>query len=182
MAGYGWDEYDARSGGKQVIHDDENKLDINTQFAKIPGGQHGGNWGARINGVLREDAPENLLSTVVFYLGLEGLGSVQVSNKFDRKGYEDPVSLKGSTPELGDFKLEITDGPGSDNNHPPRSHDSYNERPLDRTMVKSLMVQHENLWQAKGMSIKSVYSDDQLSLLTLILEESYPISRFEELG
>lgn len=155
MAGYGWDEYDARTGGKQVIHDDENKLDINTQFAKIPGGQHGGNWGARIRGVLRADAPDHLISTVVFYLGLEGLGSVQAMNEFDPKGYKEPILMEGSTPDLGDFKLEITDGPKTKNSHPvPHMHASYNERPLDRTMVKSLMVQHENLWQAKRMWLK----------------------------
>ena len=151
MAGYGWDEYDARTGGQQVIHDDENKLDIHTQFAKIPGGQYGGSWGARISGTLRPDVFEEVISTVVFYVGLEGFGSVGVTNDFDPLGYEEPVVIEGSTQELGAFKIEITDEPGTENAHPPRAHASYDEKPLDRTMVKSLMVGQENLWQAKRM-------------------------------
>src|ERR1700761_6777148 len=42
MAGYGWEEYDARNGGRQVIHDTGNKIDLVIDFVKVPGGQHGG--------------------------------------------------------------------------------------------------------------------------------------------
>ena len=38
MRGYGWDEYDARLGGKQTIYDEGNGIDITTTFVKIPGG------------------------------------------------------------------------------------------------------------------------------------------------
>lgn len=41
MAGYGWEEYDVRTGGKQVIHDQGNKIDITTEFVKVEGGTNG---------------------------------------------------------------------------------------------------------------------------------------------
>ena len=41
MAGYGWEEYDVRTGGKQVIRDKENKVDITTEFVKVGGGDNG---------------------------------------------------------------------------------------------------------------------------------------------
>jgi len=41
MAGYGWEEYDGRTGGKQVIRDKVNQLDIETYLVKVPGGEHG---------------------------------------------------------------------------------------------------------------------------------------------
>jgi Glycosyl hydrolase family 63 N-terminal domain len=41
MAGYGWEEYDVRVGGKQAIYDQGNKIDIQTEFVKVEGGEHG---------------------------------------------------------------------------------------------------------------------------------------------
>ena len=41
MAGYGWEEYDVRSGGRQVIRDQGNKIDITTEFVKVEGGTDG---------------------------------------------------------------------------------------------------------------------------------------------
>ena len=151
MEGYGWDEYDIRTGGKQIVHDKENHLDITTQFVKLPGGNHGGNWGVRVNGALRRDAPKDMVSTGVFYAGLEGLGRLQLANQYDRRGYEGSVTLAGETAGLGAFNLEITKGP-SLNQHPDKEHPVSEERPLDRTMVKALQVQENALWQAKRRS------------------------------
>jgi len=41
MAGYGWDEYDVRTGGHQVIRDPGNSIDIHTEFVKVEGGENG---------------------------------------------------------------------------------------------------------------------------------------------
>jgi mannosyl-oligosaccharide glucosidase len=41
MVGYGWDDYDVRKGGRQTIHDEGNNIDIQTEFIKVEGGQHG---------------------------------------------------------------------------------------------------------------------------------------------
>ncbi|KAI4244686.1 MAG: hypothetical protein L6R40_002890 [Gallowayella cf. fulva] len=113
MAGYGWDEYDVRLGGRQTIHDAGNKIDITTEFVKIPGGHHGGSWGARIKGTPREDAPEHLVTSLIFYAAMEGFGSLQVSNEEDELGIEGTVKMEGSSNELGAFKLEVTEGPES---------------------------------------------------------------------
>jgi mannosyl-oligosaccharide glucosidase len=36
MASYGWTEYDGRLGGKQILSDRGMKIDIETEFIKIP--------------------------------------------------------------------------------------------------------------------------------------------------
>jgi hypothetical protein len=36
MASYGWTEYDGRLGGKQIIKDRGMKLDLETEFIKVP--------------------------------------------------------------------------------------------------------------------------------------------------
>ncbi|KAL9019950.1 MAG: hypothetical protein Q9185_002804 [Variospora sp. 1 TL-2023] len=149
MAGYGWDEYDVRLGGRQTIHDAGNNVDITTEFVKIPGGAHGGSWGVRVKGTPREDAPEHLVTSVIFYAAMEGLGSLQVSNEADDLGIEGTVRMGGSSNELGDFTVEVMEGPET-NRHPPRSHKSSASKPLDRTIVSSLQVEEANIWQAKA--------------------------------
>ncbi|KAI9813806.1 MAG: Processing alpha glucosidase I [Pycnora praestabilis] len=150
MAGYGWDEYDVRSGGRQTIHDEGNDIDLTTEFIKVPGGNHGGSWGVRIRGTPRDSAPPDLKTTVIFSAGMEGLGSLEVANSPDPLGMEGTVSLEGQTSELGDFKIDITEGPNT-NAHPRRGHQSYDEKPLDRTMVASFQVPEEALWQTKPL-------------------------------
>ncbi|KAI9698018.1 MAG: Processing alpha glucosidase I [Candelina mexicana] len=155
MAGYGWDEYDIRDGGRQTIHDAGNNIDIITEFVKVPGGNHGGSWGVRIKGTPREDASSALKTTVIFYAGMEGVGSLEVESEKDTLGIEGTVTLAGQTAELGDFKLEITEGPES-NVNPSPSHPSYQDKPLDRTIVSSLQVPEDALWQAKPVLFSSM--------------------------
>ena len=150
MAGYGWDEYDARSGGRQTIHDKENKIDITTQFVKVPGGSHGGNWGVRVNGKLRDDAPSDMASTAIFYVGLEGLGVLEHTDDFNELGYEGSVNFAGQTPQLGDFKVEITAGPKF-NEHPVITHPLAGEKPLERTIVNTGTAPDAAIWQTKQL-------------------------------
>ena len=150
MAGYGWDEYDARTGGSQTIHDAGNFLDLTTDFVKMPGGEHGGSWGVRVKGSPRKDAPPNHVTAIVFAASIEGLGSLSVANEPDPLGYEGLVTLKGESLELGSFQVDITPGPKS-NQHPPSQHETYSSKPLDRTMVASLRVPENVLWQTKPL-------------------------------
>src|SRR5271154_2365245 len=90
MALYGWTEYDGRLGGKQIIKDRGMKLDLETEFIKVPaqngnpfeGGELivGGNWGVRIKG--RPHSQESV-TNIFFYAGLEGFGELQLSTPFD---------------------------------------------------------------------------------------------------
>ncbi|KAI9656367.1 MAG: Processing alpha glucosidase I [Alyxoria varia] len=153
MAGYGWDEYDPRIGGKQTIHDAENQLDITTELVKKPGGDHGGSWGVRVRGTPRKDTPQEFVTTVVFYIGVEGLGTLSVTNPYDKLGYKGAVNMEGRKEELGEFEVTITDGPKS-NRHPPKTHETFDKRPLDRSMVHSVNVPESALWQAKGYIFK----------------------------
>lgn len=149
MAGYGWDEYDIRMGGQQTIHDSGNSIDITTSFVKIPGGQNGGSWAARIKGVPREDAPPRLFTTVVFYAYLEGLGSLEVANEQDDLGFEGDVTVQGNSPGLGEYKLVVTEGTGE---HPETTHPAAKEKPLDRTLVHSFSIDEPMvLWQTKPL-------------------------------
>ena len=147
MAGYGWEEYDVRQGGREVIHDAGNNVDLTIDFVKVPGGSHGGGWAARIKGTPREDAPPDLLTTLIFYAGMEGLGALEFENEPEELGHTGMVSLKGQTLELGDFQIEVADGP--ENAHPTRRHPAYDAKPLDRTIAGTMSIPPEGLWQAQ---------------------------------
>lgn len=149
LDGYGWDEYDVRSGGRQTIHDPANRIDITTEFIKFPGGEHGGSWGARIKGTLREDSDPKQRTTVIWYNTLEGIGMLDAGiSDEEETGILGDVVMKGETPDLGTFEVRITKGKGD---HPETGHPSELEKPLDRTLVHSGSVPEEALWQAKPL-------------------------------
>lgn len=50
LDGYTWTQFDAREGGIQVLKDRENNVKITTEVLMVDGGEHGGNWAARIKG------------------------------------------------------------------------------------------------------------------------------------
>lgn len=150
MAGYGWEEYDVRMGGHQTIHDVGNRIDIRTDFVKIPGGDHGGSWGLRVTGTPREDAPDHLMTTVMFSVAMEGFGRISVQNEPDELGIQGDVEFEGSSDELGDFTIRVTEDEGK-SAHPPPAHESWANKPLDRSIVSSLQVPPENLWQVKPL-------------------------------
>lgn len=152
MAGYGWDEYDIRKGGRETIHDAGNTLDLTIDFIKVPGGQHGGSWGFRVKGVPREDGRPDQPVAVVFYATLEGLGQlgVDMSTASDHKPLEGDLRFNGYSSELGDFTIDVTDGPAS--NEYLEIDDDQLGKPLGHGLVSSATMPKEHLWQAKGQS------------------------------
>ncbi|KIW97396.1 uncharacterized protein Z519_02788 [Cladophialophora bantiana CBS 173.52] len=154
MAGYGWEEYDVRNGGRQVIHDTGNKIDLTIDFVKVPGGQHGGSWAARIKGNPREDAPATLVTTLIFYAGMEGLGELAFKDTDEEDGV---VTLHGETSELGQFDFSFADSP--ENLLPYKTHPSWDSKPLDRPVLSSLQIPPDAIWQAKNIVFASMKSE-----------------------
>ena len=154
MKGYGWDEYDTRRGGIQSIHDIVNGIDITTSFVKVPGGAHGGSWAARIKGELNEDAPQDQKTLIFFYVTQEGPDSkLEAIPDEDPKGYDGDLTLEGTSPTLGDYKLVITGGKGG---RPESDHELSEFRAPGKTVVQSLQYKEEFLWQAKPILFKQL--------------------------
>ncbi|KAI5289259.1 Processing alpha glucosidase I, partial [Ascosphaera acerosa] len=167
MRGYGWDEYDVRTGGRQTIHDAGNTLDLTIDFAKVPvpGDPHGGHWGARIRGEPRPGGGGAAQpTTVIFFASIDGPGGrLALHNEPNPLGYDGDVTLAGAADGLGEFTLDITREPGSaaagsKQRHRQSNaylqhtgHPSYDERPLSRTLVASIFAPAEALWQAKNV-------------------------------
>ncbi|KAG6115979.1 hypothetical protein E4U13_002218 [Claviceps humidiphila] len=163
--GYGWDEYDARTGGVQTIHDQGNRIDITTSFVKVPGGAHGGSWAARIKGQLHEDAPEDSKTVVYYYVAQEDAGDLEPSAESGSElGFKGDVTFTGRSDSLGDYKLVITEGKGK---HPTSEHAITEKRPGDVTLVNSADFGDDVIWQAPPLLFK------QLQNAAVALQEEY---------
>ncbi|PHH69374.1 hypothetical protein CDD82_7805 [Ophiocordyceps australis] len=157
MHGYGWDEYDARSGGVQTIHDVGNKIDLSTTFVKVPGGGHGGSWAARIKGQLRDDAPPDLKTAVYYYIAQEGDEELRVepdeSHPESQQGFQGDLTLRGRSKALGEYSLVVTKGHGR---HPTTNHELSEERPGHTTLVNSQDLAENLLWQARPLIFQQI--------------------------
>ncbi|BFZ62363.1 Processing alpha glucosidase I [Saitoella coloradoensis] len=155
VRGFGWVEYDARSGGRQVINDVGMNVKIETEFVKIEGGDKGGNWGVRIRGTPIEGTPEDVRTTLIFYTGLEGQGQLHLDSDLETDGIEGTVLIGGKTPDLGDFKVEITDGPKT-NVHPVINHDAASEKDIHKTQYLGANLMEDTLWRAKDLVLQQI--------------------------
>lgn len=144
MSGYGWEEYDTRTGGRQIIRDQQHGVDITTEFFKMPG-SNGGNWVLRVKGQPREGIPDDVHTTVIFYAGMGSEGQLQSAHEVDRDGHDSGFALEGSHPSLGQFQINVTRGPDT-NDSPPSSPLGPH---LGNTLHTSVRVPPESLWQAK---------------------------------
>ncbi|KAF9932232.1 Processing alpha glucosidase I [Linnemannia zychae] len=106
---YGWLKHDGRTFGTQQLKDTRNNVELTTEFIKIPGGNHGGSWGARISGKpIRKDEPMSI--SAIYYLGLDGEGKLNV----DPRNYNISEPINGYDEDLGDFDITIEQTSGSE--------------------------------------------------------------------
>ncbi|KZT11512.1 glycoside hydrolase family 63 protein [Laetiporus sulphureus 93-53] len=154
LNGYTWTEYDAREGGVQIIKDGPNNVIITTEFLKVPGGEHGGSWAARIKGEPMDHSLPSRVSTI-FYAGLEGIGGIDMETEEADNGLEGPVAFTGSSPDLDDFVLRIVDGP---NNEPVTlgTHSSDFTASIGKTHFVGIRVQPGTVWQAREFLLKNI--------------------------
>ncbi len=143
---FGWTNYDPRIGGTEFISDNNAKLNLTFNFIKTPNGK---NWGVKVKGVPFNN-DKNTISSIVFYTGLQGAGEISLSNKPEDKGYTRPIHIKGSTPELGQFHLTVTNGPKT-NVHPISRHPIEKLLTSTKTHHMSLKIPDEFLWKAKDV-------------------------------
>ncbi|KAJ7581002.1 glycoside hydrolase [Mycena floridula] len=154
LESYTWTEYDTREGGVQVIKDGQNNVKITTEFLKVSGGDHGGSWAARIKG---EPMNPSLPSkpSLIFYFGLEGLGSLDLETDENENGLEGEVKLSGSTVELDDFSIRIVDGP--DNVAITEGpHAAAFQARIGKTHFLGQPVPSGSIWQAKEVILQSI--------------------------
>ena len=142
MQGYGWTEYDTRTGGSQMIRDAELHIDLKTQFLKS---DDGNSWSVRLVGTPRPGAPDNLTTTVIFHTAIEKADSDSrilscgASHQKVRRRQNAEAECHGEVPGLGPFEISVTM--------------DIQGKPVYGTDVHSLDVDEEKIWQAKCMNL-----------------------------
>jgi len=148
MAGYGWEAYDVRKGGTQVINDTGNGLDLITEFAKVSGNERNGNWGLRIKGIPRANARDHQKTTLIIYLGSESSDPrIECMSEPRLDPSDSGVVCNGAMIGLGNFKMDFLDHE-TDSDPPPR------------TSVKSMTVPADTIWQAKSIFTDQLKGSD----------------------
>ncbi|KAG5727592.1 putative mannosyl-oligosaccharide glucosidase [Termitomyces sp. T112] len=151
---YTWTEYDAHQGGVQVIQDSANNVKIITEFLKVPGGDHGGSWAARVKGEpIKSDVPSRI--STIFYFGLEGLGGLEMETDEDENGVQGDFKLSGSTPELDDFVVRVVDGPNNTAFKSGPHANDFQER-IGKTHFIGQPIAPGGIWQAKDSILNAL--------------------------
>lgn len=158
--GYGWLQYDPRLGGRQVIRDNGQRVNLTTEFLK----NDDGNWILRVSG-----KPKNALvkTSMVFYAGLEGEGTLDLVSRLTKKGISGDVKLNGFSPDLGEFDITVTEPEG--NSHPYSTHDIEKQRPAKNSHYASLRVPDGKVWVAKDIFL--TFAQDSVTQLATQYDE-----------
>jgi len=151
---YSWTEYDAQLGGSQRIVDGQNNFELITEYAKFPGGSHGGSWGARVRGVPINPALPSRIS-LVFYVGLEGLGGFDMETDDNENGLDGDVIFTGSSPELNDFTLKFVDAPDNTILHEGKHQAAFTKR-IGKTHIAGFRVPSGEVWKAKDVVMQNI--------------------------
>jgi mannosyl-oligosaccharide glucosidase len=146
MGGYGWTNYDPRTGGSQTIEDTQGNLRLTTELLKNPAGAVAADWNLRIRGVPITNS-QNLRTIAIFYIGSETelyandtiLGCTN-DLKQNRSG--EIITLWGYTASLGSFELLLQ--------APRSSRPNDQHAPLHKMSVASMIVPATTVWKAKG--------------------------------
>lgn len=96
---YGWFKHDGRNFGIQEIED--NGFVLRTEFVKRAGGQHGGDWTARIVAT-NLDQQKPVVLSLMYYVALDGQGRLEPEMSRNRLS-----AVRGYSEELGDFTLNF---------------------------------------------------------------------------
>ncbi|KZT58943.1 glycoside hydrolase family 63 protein [Calocera cornea HHB12733] len=147
LRGYTWTEHDPRDGGIEVLKDDLNNLDLHVEWLKTHGGDHGGSWSVRISGKPLDPSRPSM-SSLIFYAGLDGFGSLEIDQEALTEVPEVPIVLTGRTPELGEFKMRIENGPDNSYVRRGRHWEDFVHK-SDKTHVAGIVVPDGTVWQAK---------------------------------
>lgn len=154
LRSYTWNVYDPRQGGVQTIEDTLNNVRITTEFIKVSGGQNGGSWAARVKG---EPLNPSAMSrpSLIWYLGLEGLGGLDMDTDEEEDGLDGEVKFSGSTPELDEFTIRIVDHP--DNSYITEGpHASAFSARAGKTHYLGQPIPTGHIWQARDSILQAM--------------------------
>ncbi|KXS13948.1 glycoside hydrolase family 63 protein [Gonapodya prolifera JEL478] len=174
---YGWELHDGRTFGSQWMDDHENNAKLRTDFVKFHESGQTGDWGARITGSNIRPSEEAKVS-VIYYVALEGEGTLRLQSKDFQQDPEVPAVFEGVTPTLGSFTLSIFD---SIDNQPPYEAESDQDESADLPDINQAHFLGKRIdpaaaWEARSFAQQELADNAQsiLSGMSLTSESKPP--------
>ncbi|CAD6565408.1 MAG: Processing alpha glucosidase I [Tremellales sp. Tagirdzhanova-0007] len=109
LTSYSYTQHDGRSFSIQDLVDGKNNVKLTVSWLKSEDGR---DWSVRIEGDAIDPA-RPARTSFIYHLGLEGLGELALLNEPDDDGIEGSITLRGSSPQLGNFRIRIVDHPSA---------------------------------------------------------------------
>ncbi|KAI8843588.1 glycoside hydrolase [Chytridium lagenaria] len=126
-----------------------NNVVLRTEMLKVPGGKHGGDVVVRIIGESLNGEEADVM--LYYYVGLDGIGTMDLKSNAEEKGYDGPVVAGGSTPDLGDFQVTFMDSFEDQLNPAPSSGPHLSNLPfVGKTQLAGLRLPPGELWKVKN--------------------------------
>ncbi|AAS53854.2 AFR483Cp [Eremothecium gossypii ATCC 10895] len=169
MTKYGWEMYDPRIGGKQVILDTVNNLNLTIYFVKS---HDGVNWGFRVRGEALDKSSPLDSASIIYYMKQNGdskenyLTSEQVTS-------DNKLRLTGYSGELGEYEVLISTVKG---NSYKKAKVLSSEADPSRIAHLSMVVPDDRVWNAneifQSLLVDSIQqymaeSDEDVELLQI---------------
>lgn len=151
---YGWEVYDPRVGGREVIIDEANNLNLTIYFTKSHNGE---NWAVRVKGQPLDPEKRSTASVVVYFNqnGEDGQSKLAKMADVGAGG----MNFHGVSKELGEYQLTVRDNFGSYFKDP--SLPTMEVVPgcdSSKTSHMSLTIPDKNVWMARDVFL-SMLSD-----------------------
>ncbi|KAI8620462.1 putative mannosyl-oligosaccharide glucosidase [Chytriomyces sp. MP71] len=160
LSSYAWLQHDGRSFGSQTINDGKFNVAIKTEFVKVPGGTHGGDWSVRISGTPIDESKSVALA-VYFYVALTDDGKLEVVNADRGTAALESVHLNGHVKSLGDFSLFIEDDENNDIPDFAKAETRTNLGDPSKTHFSAWKVKAEDSWRVKDVTLQQLLKDTQ---------------------
>ncbi|SCU92691.1 LAME_0F01068g1_1 [Lachancea meyersii CBS 8951] len=140
---YGYELYDPRLGGREVIIDSANNLNLTIHFAKSRNGE---NWGFRVSGRPLDSSKSKVPSLVMYFSqnGEKGHLNQDLTKRQDNHH----TNLKGFSPELGNYDIHIGDISG---NYYSRGPALAQDADSSKTSHISFTVPGDQVWKARDI-------------------------------
>lgn len=102
LKGYGWTHHDGTNFGVHEVED--SNFVVKSEFLKRPGGDHGGDWTARIKLLPKETGKqEKQVASLFLYMSLESnAGFIAATRVGDRM-----TAIRGRSDDIGSFQLSF---------------------------------------------------------------------------
>ncbi|KNE71673.1 hypothetical protein AMAG_16227 [Allomyces macrogynus ATCC 38327] len=149
---YGYHVHDGREYALQHLNDTANNLRFTTEVIKRPGGQHGGDWVARIRGEPL-DPTQPMSTSFLFYAGLDGNGKGHGLPTRDASGQH--LLLNGESNELGEFSVFLCVDPKSAI-PPPFSNPALGDQSWETPRFATFSLPKNNVWKIKDLISKAL--------------------------